>query len=233
MQSIYSTAAHRLHHRDGTKRLTAVGPMPIKSFSGPTDSSEMDAATPDEEIKLLEIRLNQLKLEYEKYFLGTRPTEPAMARSEVQKMFVKWSNTRIPNTALRFKFNSLNGRYQAFKRQWDNTLRQIEAGTYKRHRFKADLHDRERGIGEGGGAAGAEAGAKGGGARGAKEPDLFETYRDAMLATGQDASGLTAEKLQRAIAKQEAAVKKKLGVDKVEFKVVVQKGKVKLKAAAG
>ena len=189
----------------------------------------MDAASPEEELKLLEIKLNQLKLDYEKYFLGTRPTEPAQARAEVQKIVIRWSNTRITNTAQRFKFNSLNGRFQAFKRQWDNTLRQIDAGTYKRHVFKADLRDRERGVAapsstpRSGGAGSAEMG------RG----ELFETYRDAMLATGQNANGLTAEKLNQALAKQEAAIKQKYGCDKVDFKVVVTDGKVKLKAAAG
>ena len=87
---------------------------------------EMAPPTTDEEVKLLEVRLTQLKLEYEKYFLGTRPTEPAQQRSEVQKTVLKFSNMRITNTAQRFKFNSLNGRYQAFKRQWDNILRQID-----------------------------------------------------------------------------------------------------------
>jgi hypothetical protein len=189
----------------------------------------MDAATPEEEIKLLEIKMNQLKLDYDKYFLGTRPTEPAMLRAEVQKMVIRFSNSQIPNTALRFKFNSLNGRYQAFKRRWDDTLRQIEAGTYKRHVFKADLHDRERGIG-----VDAPAGAKN-----AKSPgksgigELFETYRDALMATGQDASKISPAKLQAAIKKQEAALKQKLGCERVDFKVVVQDGKVRLKAAAG
>ena len=54
-----------------------------------------------------------------------------------------------------------------------------------------------------------------------------------MLATGQNTSGLTPAKLQKAIAKQEAALKKKLGCERVNFKVVVQDGKVRLKAAAG
>ena len=186
----------------------------------------MEAATPDEEIKMLEIKTNQLKLDYEKYFLGTRPTEPAMLRAEVQKLYIKWSNTRITNTALRFKFTSLNGRYQAFKRRWDDTLRRIEAGTYKRHVFKADLHDRERGLGENT--------AKGAGSKPpASSADLFDTYRDALMATGQDASKITPAKLQAALKKQEAAVKKKLGCDSVDFKIVVQDGKVKVKAAAG
>lgn len=192
----------------------------------------MDAATPEEELKLLEIRLNQLKLDYEKYFLGTRPTEPAMQRAEVQKTITRWSNMRITRTALRFKFNSLNGRFQAFKRRWDDILRQIEAGTYQRHVFKANLRDRERGIGSASGGRGGRDGAGGDGA-GQGRDDLFETYRDAMLATGQNASGLTREKLQAAVTRQEASLKKKLGCDRVDFKVVVQDGKVKLKAAAG
>lgn len=185
----------------------------------------MEATSPEEEIKILEVKTNQLKLDYDKYFLGTRPTEPAMLRNEVQKLYVKWTNTRITNTALRFKFNSLNGRYQAFKRRWDDTLRKIEAGTYERHVFKADLHDRERGLPSKGSAAQPSAGASPG--------DLFETYRDALMATGQDASKISPAKLQAAIRKQEAAVKKKLGCERVDFKVVVQGGKVKLKAAAG
>jgi len=187
----------------------------------------MEAVSPEEEMKILEIKMNQLKLDYDKYFLGTRPTEPAMARAEVQKIVIRFSNTRITNTALRFKFNSLNGRYQAFKRQWDTTLRQIEAGTYKRHVFRADLHDREREI-----APDVKAKSSSG-ASGGQDENIFETYRDAMLATGQDTSGLTPAKLQKAIAKQEAAVKKKLGCERVDFKVVIKDGKVRLKAAAG
>jgi hypothetical protein len=211
----------------------------------------MDVLSQDEELKLLEIKLNQLKLDYEKYFIGTRPTEPGQLRSEIQKAIIKWSNTRITNSALRFKFNSLNGRYQAFKRQWDTILRQIEAGTYKRHVFKANLHDRERGLVDEGadlaalggptaampdaGARTASPGAKAaaGGAAGEGGNDLFESYRAAMKAAGQDTSGLSRAKLEAAIAKQEAAVKKQLGCAKVAFKVVVQDGKVKLKAAAG
>ncbi|MEZ4332122.1 MAG: MXAN_5187 C-terminal domain-containing protein [Myxococcota bacterium] len=208
----------------------------------------MEVLTQDEELKLLEIKLNQLKLDYEKYFIGTRPTEPAQLRSEVQKVVIKFANTRLTNSALRFKFNSLNGRYQAFKRQWDTILRQIEAGTYKRHVFKANLHDRERGVGAdatspaptspasaGAGAAAAGAGTAGAGGKGGGRGsgDLFETYRAAMQAAGQDTSSLSRAKLESVLARQASELKKKLGCEKVSFKVVVQGGKVKLKAAAG
>ncbi len=36
----------------------------------------------EEDLQTLDIKMKQLKLDYERYFLGTRPREPAMARSE-------------------------------------------------------------------------------------------------------------------------------------------------------
>ena len=200
----------------------------------------MEVLSQDEELKLLEVKLNQLKLDYEKYFLGTRPTEPVLLRGEIQKTVIKFANTRITNSALRFKFNSVNGRYQAFKRQWDTVLRQIEAGTYKRHVFKANLHDRERGLEPESPTASASTAtspaASGAGTAGDRPVggagDLFETYRQAMQAAGQDTRGLSRAKLEAALAKQEAAAKKQLGCKSVSFKVIVQDGKVKLKATA-
>lgn len=191
------------------------------------EAGESGVATSDEELTILENKVKQLKLEYEQYFSGTRPREPQILRNEVQKTIFRHMNETIKNTAHRFRFNSINQRYQAFKRQWDSVLRQIEAGTYKRHVFKADLHERERGIG-----GGPEKPTAGGGG-GASAGDLYEAYRDARMACGQSVSGLTAKKLQAVIAKQEAAVRQKLGCEKVNFRVVVESGKVKLKASAG
>ena len=48
---------------------------------------------------------------------------------------------------------------------------------------------------------------------------------------GQDVSKITPEKLQRVIERQRDAVLKQLGCDEVAFRVVVQDGKVKLKAS--
>jgi len=179
----------------------------------------------EEELQILETKVKQLKLDYEQYFAGVRPREPAQLRADVQKQIIKHSNVPIQNTAQRFRFNSINARFQAFKRQWDNTLRQIESGTYKRHLFKANLHDRERGRG------GARSGP--GAAAGPGKGSLYDAYCEAARACGQNLSGLTPQKLDAVVRKQEAALRKKLGCDKVDFRVVVESGKVKLKASAG
>ncbi len=182
----------------------------------------------EEELRILESKLNMLKLDYERYFLGSRPREPVVLRQEIQKFVTQWSNMPIQNTALRFRFSTINSRYQAMKRQWDNILRQMEAGTYKRDVFKANMRG---GAARPGGPRNAGAGtddavvsAKAGNA-------LFESYRDAALACGQNVKGLSAKKLQSVVDKQTKSLRDKLGCQDVQFRVVVQKGKVKLKAA--
>jgi hypothetical protein len=154
-----------------------------------------------------------------------------MLRGEVQKAVLLYSNQPLQNTALRFKFNSLNSRYQAFRRQWDNILRQMEAGTYKRDVFKANL--REKHAKESQDAPGGRAAPERNGARSAKAGTaLFDSYVEAAQACGQKVSGLTPAKLQKAIDKQTTALRDKLGCEDVNFRVTVEKGKVKLKASA-
>ena len=182
----------------------------------------------EEDLQLLEHKLNALKLDYERYFLGTRPREPVMARAEVQKIIILYSNQPIPNTAQRFKFNSVNSRYQAYKRQWDNILRQMEAGTYKRDVFRANIRDKERNAGLSEKPAAARKGttSKNAGSQ------LFDSYVNAAQACGQKVEGLTPQKLQAVVDKQTKALRTKLGCKDVSFRVVVQDGKVKLKAGA-
>ncbi len=174
----------------------------------------------EETLHELDRKVKQLKLDYEQYFLGTRPREPVLLRGDVDKIVVILSNTPIQNTALRFRYNSLCSRYQALKRQWNETLRQMEQGTYKRHRFKADLHERERQSHEHPGRTGGAA------------PDIFAEYRDARLACGQGVKTLSRPKLEAMLEKQRAQLRERFGKDaNFKFRVVVEDGKAKLKAS--
>jgi hypothetical protein len=176
----------------------------------------------EDELRELDRKVKQLKLDYERYFLGTRPREPLLQRSEVDRLIIIYANTPIQNTALRFKLNSICSRYQALKRQWTETLRKIEQGTYQRHRFKADLHERER-------LNSAQTEADEG--PGPAEPDLFTEYRDARLACGQGVKNLSPEKFEELLDRQRKALRKRYGNTEFRFRVAVEKGKVKLKAS--
>ena len=177
----------------------------------------------EEDFKILETKLLQLKVDYDQYFLGSRPREPVMLRAEVQKLITQYSNQAIQNTALRFKFGSICSRYQAFKRQWNEVLHQIELGTYSRHRFKADLHERER---RGGAAVSAIASE-------AKRPidALFRAYVEACRSCGQDVKGLTPAKLDGILEKQREQLRTRFGDAAFSFRVAIEDGKAKLKAS--
>jgi hypothetical protein len=183
----------------------------------------------DEDLQLLDARVKQLRLDYEQYFLGSRPRPPTQLRGDVQKMVAFYANVPIQNTALRFKFNNLRARFFSFRRHWDEVMRKIEEGTYERHVFKAELHEKERAQRRGKAATAKPAAAKP--AAGEAEDDLFGRYVAAREECGQGAKGLTPEKFQQMLKTQEAAIREKYGCQSVRFRVVVEAGKTKLKAS--
>jgi len=180
------------------------------------------SASIDEELKILDHKLNQLKREYEQYFLGTRPRSPVLLAGEVRKIIARLSNTAIQNTGMKFKFSSICSRYQAFNRQWQETLRKIDQGTYERHQFKARLHERE-----------APSETPKAAPKGAKldDPSVYESYVEARRACGQAVDNLSPAKLEAVLRKQEQALRSRYGDSEVRFRVVVEDGKAKLKAS--
>lgn len=173
----------------------------------------------EEELQQLDQQMKQLKLDYEQYFLGSRPREPRQLRDQVDKQVQRRIGTAIRNTALRFRFNSMNSRFQALKRQWDHTLRQIESGTYERHVFKANLRDASA------------APARCAPPACSRVETLFEAYRAAAAQCGQDTKELTREALARAVEKQRAAAERQLGSDQLAFDVAIDAGRVKIKVS--
>ena len=182
-----------------------------------------------EELRMIDLKLKTLRRDYEQYFLGSRPREPSNARAEIQKVMIRLSNGVIKNTAERFKFQTINQMFLTHKRHWDDTLRKIENGTYKRHVFKANLHDREREAAKDSPPPTSKAPVKD---EGSSEANIFDSYIEAAKSCGQSTKGLTPAKLQSVIDKQAAAIKKKMGAKDVTFRVEVVDGKVKLKAKA-
>ena len=179
----------------------------------------------EDDLQVLDAKIKQLKLDYDQYFLGSRPREPAQLRAEVAKLVTLYSNTAIQNTAARFKFQTLCSRFFVFRRQWDEALRQIEAGTYSRHLFKAKLHERERGVD-----GGAPASAAPGRGRASGAPDLFEAYLAACRECGQEGAGMTREKLDALLARQREQLQARFDCEDVRFRIVVENGRPKVKA---
>jgi len=92
----------------------------------------------DLQINELETRIDRLRALYEQYFLGFERTEPHVPRKDVERRIHDLRKIRFNNTARRFKFQTLVQRYNTMQQYWGRICREIELGTYKRHKLKAE-----------------------------------------------------------------------------------------------
>jgi hypothetical protein len=173
------------------------------------------------DLELLDVKIKQAKNEYDQYFLGHRPREPAMTRGEVQKIIAYWSNLPIRNTKHRFRFNTLCARFFTFRRQWDEINRRIEEGTYEPHNKRARRRAAEQ-------AEAAPAPARASAA--ADQGDVCAAYIEARRACGESTAGLDRERVAALIEEQRRAILERYRCADVRFRVVVEDGKARLKA---
>jgi hypothetical protein len=82
----------------------------------------------DRELELLEAELKRLEAEYNMFFAGRLPRPPWETRGRVTAMVRRLDNLRIPNTGGKFRFNSLQSRFQTFADLWDRGLKAREEG---------------------------------------------------------------------------------------------------------
>jgi len=88
----------------------------------------------------LEKRLERVRATYEAYFLGLERRPPEVARQQVHHKLLELQAVPIVNTALRFRFQNLVQRFTQLAGHWNRTMREIEAGTYRRDLLKAARH---------------------------------------------------------------------------------------------
>jgi hypothetical protein len=87
-----------------------------------------DAVDLDRELKILEGELRQLEIEYNMYFAGRLPRPPVDTRTRVTGLVRRLDRQHISNYAERFRFSTLQSRFQTFVDLWDRGLRAREEG---------------------------------------------------------------------------------------------------------
>jgi hypothetical protein len=175
----------------------------------------------ERDLEILEADLKRLEAEYNMFFAGRLPRPPWETRGRVAAMVRRLDNTHIPNTGWKFRFNSLQSRFQTFSDLWDRGLKAREEGrpgpfanlkppTDQRPKRPADriLHvttfsDPMREMD--------------------KLQDLYENLAEARREVGEDA--IPFHKFADLIKTQVGAMRQK-GVPEVAFRVAVKHGKV-------
>lgn len=88
----------------------------------------------------LEKSLERLRAAFETYFLGLERRAPELARQQLHHKLLELQSVPMVNTALRFRFQNLIQRFTQLGGHWNRTMREIEAGTYRRDVLKAARH---------------------------------------------------------------------------------------------
>jgi hypothetical protein len=193
-----------------------------------------DDQTIRDDLEALEHKIHRLRIDYDQYFMGSARREPSQLRGEVQKTITRYASEPPRNTQLKFKFNALVARFQALRALWGRTQREIEAGTYRGHRFRADIHDRERSEATDG-SKGTEAGPVDAAGAGPKRPGGVDRLLDAIISarekTGEARGAADRQHLERQVREQTRLLREKHPGSKVKFRVVIEGNRAKLKAS--
>ena len=174
--------------------------------------------TLDEMLMALDQAIRRFRIDFERFFSGNLPMPPEQLRINIINQLKELHTIHMKAVGHRFRFNSLEAKFNALLVLFNRRLREFELGkNARRARGPAVVEiDPLQGvvIDEKPSAAAAQA--------------LFHgLYAD----TG---SGPTAdfEKFQTYLEKQADKIRQKTGCSQVSFRVAPEKGKLKLKAKA-
>jgi len=170
------------------------------------------------ELGQLEAMIEELKIEFEQFFLGFTPHAPDRLHNEVKRKIRFLFNAPFKNSEIAYRLKMLEQRYRSYFTYWQRTNREREAGTYSRDVFKANLKDK-RALED----ARAET-AKG------KAKSSFQSLYNSYKSTLENQTGRKQEvdfdAFKKSLVKRAKEHQKKNGNKKVTFKVVVKEGKV-------
>ncbi len=172
-------------------------------------------------ISELELGLKDLQIRYEQYFAGVEKREPIRDREELARRLRFMSNRRIIQTDLRFRHQALLARFQSYATHWDRILRLMDEGKYERHLTK--LHKSP------------EPEAASVHVPSSQDSSTDRLYQDLLAARKTcNLGGAAPDKQQVAefLTKQREKIREKFGDREVDFVVVTEDGKPKIKVRA-
>jgi len=200
-----------------------------------------------EDLNLLEKNIDRLRFEYDQYFMAVTKVPPHTIQTAVERLIRKYVMVNVHNSAQRFRYQNLVARYNSMKELWKRRLRMKEEGiviggralqpsfspppemfsgqvtastpekdtktTSKKEKFKpfaattSDPNKEKQVV-----------------------SSLYKEYMRAHHDAGQGDKKVSMEAFQKLIEKQVSTLKKSHKCSKVNFRVDIKDGEVKLKA---
>jgi hypothetical protein len=174
-----------------------------------------------EEVDLLAKGVQQLKIEFERFFSGSAKLPPEELRNRVQQQLRNLRNASgsSGSTAVdSFRLADLEARFNSYNELFNRRLRDSEEG-----------HRRTRSVSPPPPAESAFNVQKGVVVIGDPAPQMVEALYDGLVAGGEPPRFDLAS-FGNYIARQASAIREKMGCEGVQFRLVSEDGKVRLKA---
>lgn len=182
----------------------------------------MNKAEIKKDLDELERKIEQLKVDYEKFFVGIVKTEPTHLKNQIQQIIKKYATktSQINNVMLLFRYKNLTARFLTYQEYWNRILRLIEEGKNPKD-YRKLIEDKQKqfSIAE---KKDVEM----------KDYDKYESlYNEyARLLKNQKKSPPDIEQFKKTLLKYEENIKSKYGSDvEANFKFEESNGTVKIK----
>jgi hypothetical protein len=183
--------------------------------------------TPEEQLTRLEEDIRRLRIEFDIFLNGAAKRPPYDTKGRVETLLKRLGDDRTLTYAQRFKFNSLNARYNAFRDLWRRIMQRREEGrdpiSAARVGMKKDIVQPTESISFVCADANKEV---------ETVRNLYESLIEAKNRCGESTEDLSFPRFHRLIASKADGLKEKLGCEKVQFSVTVDDGRVSFKAKA-
>jgi hypothetical protein len=165
----------------------------------------------------IEQEMKELEIRFEQYFAGVEKREPIQEREKLAKLLRRFVNRRIIQTDLRFKSQNLATRFHSYCGYWDRILRLMDEGRYVRQASRV--------VGTGKREEPALTG----------KFDIDAVYLDLLEARktcGIEGAIPSRQQIAAFLERQKSTIREKFGEREVEFRVVTEDGKPKIRARA-
>ena len=168
-----------------------------------------------------EKELKEIEIAYEQYFLGLEKRMPEQQRSKFTTRLRKLITLHIPQTDLRYRLNGISSRFNSYCGYWDRIQRLIEEGKYERHTSRI-----QRRASEGTSQPGASINDR--------NADPVDSLYEQLVQAHQRCEMRPPNRDQVAsfLARQAETIKQRFGDKQVDFVVVTESGKPKIKVRA-
>jgi hypothetical protein len=231
-----------LVHPFGTAQREFIDPVPSSPVTLGMPLQLAPKLSPvDEDLNQFEKDIRQFKIEYEQFFNGGKPRPPADVEWRIEQLIKKYGERPVRvNSTQRFRYNSLAQTYAKFREVFRKRLRMREEGVIPRH-FGAAARaiEAERSRKRGTRAPGRRQAAQeaevsvtfGDPTHEIREVEkLYSAFREARERTGDNSNSMDREQFLQFVRRKTAELRKGKTGGKVEYSVVMEDGKARLKA---